>query len=139
MRESTAHTVLKLLTGAIDDGIAKGASIPGYSIAGKTGTAEIAGPVDVKVPNGVDANGHPKTKVEQRWRYIEGWIDSSFIGISPASEPQLVTLILIHRPRTWGRYVMAQRPEEVYAAMMPQLLDYLAIPPDRPANAVARP
>ena len=139
MRESTAHTVLKLLTGAIDDGIAKGASIPGYSIAGKTGTAEIAGPVDVKVPNGVDANGHPKTKVEQRWRYIEGWIDSSFIGISPASDPQLVTLILIHRPRTWGRYVMAQRPEEVYAEMMPQLLDYLAIPPDRPANAVARP
>ena len=139
MRESTARTVLKLLTGAIDDGIAKGASIPGYSIAGKTGTAEIAGPVDVAVPNGVDAKGRPKTKIEQRWRYIEGWIDSSFVGISPASEPQLVTLILIHRPRTWGRYVMAQRPEEVYAEMMPQLLDYLAIPPDRPANAVARP
>jgi cell division protein FtsI (penicillin-binding protein 3) len=139
MRESTAHTVLKLLTAAIDDGIAKGASIPGYSIAGKTGTAEIAGPVDVEVPNGVDAKGHPKTKTEQRWRYIEGWIDSSFIGISPASDPQLVTLILIHRPRTWGRYVMAQRPEEVYAQMMPQLLDYLAIPPDRPLNPVALP
>jgi cell division protein FtsI/penicillin-binding protein 2 len=139
MREATAHTVLKLLTGAIDDGIAKGASIPGYSIAGKTGTAEIAGPVDVQVPNGVDAKGRPKTKVEQRWRYVEGWIDSSFIGISPASDPQLVTLILIHRPTTWGRYVMAERPEEVYAQLMPQLLDYLAIPPDRPLNPVARP
>ncbi len=139
MRESTSRTVLKLLTGAIDDGIAKGASIPGYSIAGKTGTAEIAGPVDVRVPNGVDATGHPKTKIEQQWRYIGGWIDSSFIGISPATDPQFVTLILIHRPRTWGRYVMAQRPEEVYAQMMPQLLDYLAIPPDRPLNPVARP
>jgi cell division protein FtsI/penicillin-binding protein 2 len=139
MRESTARTVLKLLTGAIDNGIAKGASIPGYSIAGKTGTAEIAGPVDVAVPNGVDAKGRPKTKIEQRWRYIEGWIDSSFIGISPATDPQLVTLILIHRPRTWGRYVMAERPEEVYAQLMPQLLDYLAIPPDRPLNPVALP
>ncbi|MEP6680087.1 MAG: penicillin-binding protein 2 [Chloroflexota bacterium] len=139
MRESTSSTVLKLLTGAIDDGIAKGASVPGYSIAGKTGTAEIAGPVNVRVPNGVDARGHPTTKVEQRWRYIEGWIDSSFVGISPATNPQLVTIILIHRPRTWGRYVMAQRPEEVYAKMMPQLLDYLAIPPDRPLNPVARP
>ncbi len=139
MRESTSSTVLKLLTGAIDDGIAKGASVPGYSIAGKTGTAEIAGPVDVRVPNGFDAKGHPTTKVEQRWRYIEGWIDSSFVGISPATNPQLVTIILIHRPRTWGRYVMAQRPEEVYAKMMPQLLDYLAIPPDRPLNPVARP
>jgi cell division protein FtsI (penicillin-binding protein 3) len=139
MREGTARTVLKLLTGAIDDGIAKGAGIPGYSIAGKTGTAEIAGPVDVAVPNGVDAKGRPKTKIEQRWRYIAGWIDSSFIGISPASDPQLVTLILIHRPATWGRYVMAERPEEVYAQLMPQLLDYLAIPPDRPLNPVARP
>ena len=139
MRESTARTVLKLLTGAIDDGIAKGASIPGYSIAGKTGTAEIAGPVDVAVPNGVDAKGRPKTKIEQRWRYIEGWIDSSFVGISPATDPQIVTLILIHRPRTWGRYVMAERPEEVYAQLMPQLLDYLAIPPDRRLNPVALP
>ena len=30
---------------------------------------------------------------------------------------------------------MAQRPEEVFAELTPQILDYLAIPPDRPANA----
>jgi hypothetical protein len=34
---------------------------------------------------------------------------------------------------------MAERPESVYAELMPQVLDYLAIPPDRPVPAVARP
>jgi hypothetical protein len=33
---------------------------------------------------------------------------------------------------------MAERPETVYAELMPQVLDYLAVPPDR-ATEVARP
>ena len=55
----------------------------------------------------------------------------------PASDPQLVTLILIHRPVTWGRYMMAQRPDQVFADLAPQILDYLAIPPDRSGGSVA--
>jgi hypothetical protein len=70
-------------------------------------------------------------------RYIDGWIDSSFIGIMPASDPKLVTLILIHRPWTWGRYQMVQRPDALFRALAPEILDYLAIPPDRPAQPVA--
>jgi cell division protein FtsI/penicillin-binding protein 2 len=129
MRESTANTVLKLLTGAIDGGIAKGASVAGYGIAGKTGTAQIAGPVKVRL-----ANGQTATRTE----YVDGWIDASFIGVYPASDPQLVTLILIHRPVTWGReYTMVQRPEIAFHDMAPQILEYLAIPPDRPTGAVA--
>jgi hypothetical protein len=34
---------------------------------------------------------------------------------------------------------MPDRPENVYARLMPQVLDYLAIPPDRPADPVAQP
>lgn len=139
MREETAATVLRMLTAAIDDGIASGASLAGYSVAGKTGTAEIAGPVQVEVSDGVDAEGKPRTKTVEQWRYIDGWVDSSFIGIVPAEEPQFVTLILLHRPSVWGRYQMAERPETVFATLMPQVLDYLAIPPDRPAEPVARP
>ena len=130
MRPETSAAVMKLLLGAIDGGIAKGAQVPGYSIAGKTGTAEIAGPVKVR-----DASG----KVVTRNRYIAGWIDSSFIGVYPASRPQLVTLILLHRPATWGRYVMSQRPEVVFHLLAPQILDYLAIPPDRRTAPVASP
>jgi cell division protein FtsI/penicillin-binding protein 2 len=137
MREETAHTVLGLLIGAVDDGVANLAQVPGYSIAGKTGTAEVAGPVQKKVPDGVDANGKQKYKMVTRYEYIHGWIDSSFIGIMPASDPQLVTLILIHRPDTWGQYVVAERPDQVFHKLAPQIFDYLAIPPDRPSGPVA--
>lgn len=137
MREETAHTVLGLLTGAIDDGIAKAARVPGYSIAGKTGTAQIAGPREHTIVDGYDAQGKPIYKKVTRFEYINGWIDSSFIGVYPASNPQLVTLILLNRPATWGRYVMAERPDQVFADLGPQILDYLAIPPDRSGGSVA--
>lgn len=128
MRPETSATVMKLLLGAIDGGIAHAASVPGYSIAGKTGTAEIAGPVKVR-----DASGN----LVPRMQYKPGWIDSSFIGVYPASHPELVTLILIHRPVTWGRYQVVQRPEAVFHQLAPKILDYLGIPPDRPSATLA--
>ena len=137
MRRQTSETVLKLLTSAVDDGIAQAASVPGYSIAGKTGTAQIAGPVTTRVRTGTDANGKAIYERVTRHRYIDGWIDSSFIGLMPASDPKLVTLILIHRPATWGLYQMAERPDALFRKLAPRVLDYLAIPPDRPQQPVA--
>ena len=130
MRPETAETMVDLLVNAIDNGIAKGAQIPGYSVAGKTGTAQIAGPVEVKGEDG---------ETVTRWRYIDGWVDSSYIGFLPHSERKLVTLVLLHRPSVWGRYQMAERPETVYSRLMSGVLDYLAVPPDRSADAVAQP
>jgi len=137
MREETADTVLQLLTDAVDDGIAQAAGVPGYAIAGKTGTAQIAGPVRERVRVGTDANGQAIYEIQTHNRYIDGWIDSSFIGIMPATNPKVVTLILIHRPWTWGRYQMAQRPDALFRDLAPQILDYMAIPPDRPVQPVA--
>ncbi len=130
MRAETADTMLELLTAAIDDGIAKGARIPGYTVAGKTGTAQVAGPVEVTNEDG---------ETVERWQYMDGWIDSSYVGLLPAGNTELVSLILIHRPAVWGLYKMAERPESTFARLMPQVLDYLAIPPDRPLDAVAQP
>jgi len=130
IQPETAATMLDLLTNAIDDGIAKGAQIPGFTVAGKTGTAQIAGPVKVRNADG---------ETVEQWRYIDGWVDSSFIGLLPAGDRKLVTLVLLHRPAVWGRYQMAERPETVYARLMPQVLSYLAIAPDRPLEPVARP
>jgi cell division protein FtsI/penicillin-binding protein 2 len=130
MRQETAETVRDLLVGAIDDGIARGASLDGYTVAGKTGTAQIAGPVNKKKPGGGTV---------ERWQYIDGWVDSSFIGFLPNADPPLVTLILLHRPFVGSNYYMAERPEAVYARLMPEVLDYLAMRPDRPADAVAQP
>ena len=130
MHPETAATMVDLLTNAIDDGIAKGAQVAGYTVAGKTGTAQIAGPVTV-----TNAEG----ETVERWEYIDGWVDSSFVGFLPDGDTKLVTLVLLHRPAIWGRYRMAERPETVFARLMPQVLDYLAIPPDRPAQPVAQP
>jgi cell division protein FtsI/penicillin-binding protein 2 len=129
LREETADTMIELLTNAIDDGIAKGAQIPGYTVAGKTGTAQIAGPVKVTNDEGEESTV---------WRYINGWVDSSFVGIMPAGDTKLVTLVLIHRPVPWDKR-MPERPENVFARLMPQIIDYLAIPPDRPIEPVAQP
>ena len=130
MREETAETMIELLTNGIDNGIANEASIPGYTVAGKTGTAQIAAPVKTQNAEG---------ETVERFQYIDGWVDSSFVGILPASDTKLVTLILIHRPAGAGGPRMPDRPEWVYADLMPQVLDYLAIPPDRPIEPVAQP
>jgi len=130
MRAETAATMVDLLTNAIDNGIADGAQIQGYTVAGKTGTAQIAGPVQVPDENGV---------MVERWQYIDGWVDSSFVGILPAGDLKLATVILIHRPAGAGGPRMPERPEWTYADLMPQVLDYLAIAPDRPVKPVAQP
>src|ERR687895_1456341 len=64
MRAETAETMAEQLTNAIDDGIASGAGLSGYTVAGKTGTAQIAGPVEVKTDDG---------ETVTRFRYIPGW------------------------------------------------------------------
>ena len=137
MRAETANTMVRLLTEAVDNGRAQPASIPGYSIAGTTGTAEVAGPKTEQVQVGTDAAGNPIYELQTHLVYLHGWIDSSFISIMPADEPQVVTLILIHRPVTWGLYKMAQTPVSVFRTLAPQLFDYLAIPPDRIVQPVA--
>ena len=73
-----------------------------------------------------------------RFRYIPGWVDSSFVGLLPAGDRKLVTLVLILRPVPWDRR-MPLRPENVYSKFMPQVIDYLAIAPDRPLEPVAQP
>jgi cell division protein FtsI/penicillin-binding protein 2 len=137
MRQETADTVLQLLTDAVDFGIAQPASIPGYSVAGKTGTAQIAGEIRQRVRTGTDRKGNPTYKHVTRFGYISNWIDSSFISLMPASDPKIVTLILIHRPATWGLYQMALRPDDLFRSLAPDILSYLAIPPDRPGQPVA--
>jgi len=137
MREETARTMVRLLTEAVDNGRAQPARIPGYSIAGKTGTAEVAGPKTEQVQVGTDADGKPIYELRTRLVYQHGWIDSSFISIMPATDPQFVTMILIHRPVTWGLYKMAQTPVSVFRNLAPQIFDYLAIAPDRIVSPVA--
>ena len=103
----TAMTLERVLESVITDGTGRRAAVPGYRVAGKTGTAE-------KVIPGVGYS--PSARM------------ASFAGIVPARRPRLVALVLLDEPRglTHGGDVAAP----VFAAVMRQALLYLGVPPD---------
>jgi cell division protein FtsI (penicillin-binding protein 3) len=80
-----AHQLMSMLTDVVTKGTGMAAQIPGYEVAGKTGTANIP------LANG---QGYSTT----------GAYMASFCGIVPANDPQLVVLVVVDSPRTaiWG-------------------------------------
>lgn len=82
------------------------ALLPGYRIAGKTGTAEIP------VPGGY----HPNLTI------------ASFVGYLPAYDPEVLVLVIIDRPSTsrWGNTTAAP----TFRRIVEQLVVLLDIPPD---------
>ena len=67
-----------MLAYAVEDGTGTNAQIPGYQVAGKTGTA--------RIPTG-DGSG-----------YLEGQYIASFIGFLPAGDPKVVVAAILDRP-----------------------------------------
>ncbi len=99
----TAKTMRKMLETVVTDGTAKVATIPGYRVGAKTGTAE-------RVVNG---------------RY--SGFTASFIGIAPADDPELVVQVALQDPKN-GHYgsVLAG---PVFNTVMTYALQELKIPP----------
>jgi cell division protein FtsI (penicillin-binding protein 3) len=96
-----------MLRGVVSDqGTAKLAAIPGYAVAGKTGTAQKPGP-----------NG-----------YIPGAYVATFVGMVPASRPRLLVLVTIDEPhgQIYGGLVAAPAFEQIASFD----LQYLEVPPD---------
>jgi len=103
--EETARTVTNLLVEVVEQGATK-AQVPGYRVAGKTGTAQIA-----------TAYGyHPTDTI------------GSFIGYAPADDPRFIILIKLDKPRTspWG----SQTAAPTFRATAERLFVYMHIPPD---------
>jgi len=101
--------LLTMLKGVVSDvGTAAAAEIPGYSVAGKTGTAQKPGP-----------HG-----------YIPGKYVATFIGMVPASHPRLVVLVTVDEPKLaiFGGVVAAP----AFAQIAAFDLQYLEVPPDMP-------
>jgi cell division protein FtsI (penicillin-binding protein 3) len=107
-----AHEMLELLQSVLaKGGTGQPARVPGYLVAGKTGTAWIAG------PHGYDKH-----------RYT-----STFVGIAPASHPRLVVAVVMHEPKGklyLGGYVSGP----VFQKIMEGSLRILNIPPDDPES-----
>lgn len=85
-----AETTRELLRGVVEpSGTGRQAAVEGTSIAGKTGTAPW-----------IEADGTP----------VDGRYLSSFVGLVPADEPELVILVMVGAPQTdrpWGGEVAA--------------------------------
>ncbi len=103
--EETAQIVTDMMVAVVREGLDGNASVPGYTIAGKTGTAQIPSPVGYE-PNASIA---------------------SFIGFFPADDPQVSVLIKLDRPTGyWGSEVAAP----VFRRMAERLAILMKIPPD---------
>lgn len=103
--EETAQIVTEMMVAVVREGLDGNASVPGYTIAGKTGTAQIPSPVGYE-PNASIA---------------------SFIGFFPADDPQVSVLIKLDRPTGyWGSEVAAP----VFRRMAERLAILMKIPPD---------
>mgnify|MGYP005833540697 FL=1 len=96
--EATSETMKELLEAVVAEGTGHRAYIAGYSIGGKTATSE-------KLPRSEN-------------RYI-----SSFLGFSPADNPQVMTLILIDEPQGiyYGGTIAAPVVGEIYDNILPYL------------------
>ena len=103
-----AERVSRMLEGVLGPGgTAQEAQVPGYRLAGKTGTAE--------KPDG--SGGYSKTKFV-----------SSFIGYAPARKPRLLVAVMVDEPKgeIYGAVVAAPAFEKIMAFALP----YLRIPPE---------
>ncbi len=103
----TAKETTEMLVRAVDR-VLTGAAVPGYQVAGKSGTSEVAG-----------AGGYDKKETI-----------ASFAGFFPAKDARLAILVVLDQPQTsrWGLEVAAPAFREIAQ----RLAVLYGLPPDRP-------
>ena len=106
-----SRQVLRMMQDVVIEGTGQEAKVPGYKVAGKTGTAAKPDP----------QGGYSTTK------YV-----ASFVGIVPATNPRLVVLVTVDEPAAsiWGGVVAAPAFQQIAGFD----LQYLEIPPDDPSS-----
>jgi len=105
---ATLRTLERLLEAVVADGTGRAAAVAGYSVAGKTGTAQKA------VAGGYSAD-----------RFV-----ASFVGFAPARRPALVAAVVVDEPRG-ALYHGGDVAAPVFGAIARETLLYLGVPPER--------
>jgi len=105
--KETARKLSEILVGVVERGTGTLAAVPGFAVAGKTGTAQKAGP-----------GGY------QPGRYV-----ISFVGFAPAERPRVVCAVLIEEPRC-KRYYASEVAAPVFSRVVSQALAILRVAPD---------
>ncbi len=106
--EDTAATLRTMLITTVDAGIANAAALKGYSVAGKTGTAQI--PSD---------DG----------RYVDDAYISSFAGFVPAVDPRMVVVVVLEKPQS--KLLGTVPAMNTFKAIATDALRYARVQPDR--------
>ncbi len=116
MSKQTARQIRSMLKNVVSDGSGIEAQIPGYVVAGKTGTAAKPDPV---------LGGYSTTK------YV-----ASFVGFAPAANPRFVVLVTVDEPKgvIWGGTIAAPAFRDIAQFA----LQYLEVPPDKPGEVATQ-
>jgi cell division protein FtsI (penicillin-binding protein 3) len=104
----TARTMTTMLEGVVTNGTGTKAAIPGFRVAGKTGTAQ---------------------KIDSRTgAYSSTQFVGSFVGYVPAESPRLAMIVILDEPQgeSWGGTVAAP----VFRQVGEQVLNYLGVSRD---------
>lgn len=111
--EQTAKEMRAMLEMVVQPGgTATKAQVPGYRVAGKTGTA-------VKLEGG---------------EYVNKYI-AAFVGFAPVSDPRLIVAVMIDEPSA-GKYYGGEVAAPVFATVTASALRALGIPPDAPPQLI---
>jgi stage V sporulation protein D (sporulation-specific penicillin-binding protein) len=106
---ATAAALMRMMVRTVEDGTGREAALPGYVVAGKTGTAQKPGP----------GGG-----------YLLGRYIASFVGFVPVPHPRLAILIVLDEPR--GAYYGGTVAAPVFREIAGRALWYLRVPPAAP-------
>ena len=110
IKEETSKEITRMLVGVVDKALRNGtAKIPGYSIAAKTGTAQMT--------------------EEGKGGYVEGKYLHSFFGYFPASNPKFIVFLFHLYPKN-VRYA-SETLTDPFLEITKFLINYYEIPPDR--------
>jgi cell division protein FtsI (penicillin-binding protein 3) len=112
LHPAVARSLGRLLEDVVENGTAGRAAIPGYRVAGKTGT-----------PQKISAPGRG---------YSRSLYMASFVGFAPARNPRVVGLVLLDEPRGGAEGGVVAAP--TFAAIVGSVLRYMKVPPSEPAE-----
>ncbi len=105
---AVSNQMLSMLRGVVIEGTGTEAAIPGYTVAGKTGTA---------------AKIDPETGRYSHSRYV-----ASFVGLVPATKPRLVIMVMVDEPS--GSIYGGEVAAPVFRDIARFNLQHLEVPPD---------
>ncbi len=104
--EETADTVSAMMVGVLENGVAQLARVPGYYLAGKTGTAQVP---------------------DEEGKYAKDKKIISFVGFGPVPDPQFTILIKLDNPA--GLSFASGTAAPMFKHIAAKLLNYYQIPP----------